>query len=170
MIQQQVWDLTGPSANTRIPHKPSYTLHPSFPVRRVLWRPSFDCELAIVSNAEFGTVPSSDVVQNISLGPGAGPPGTLTRVGSGFNLDMLLKGVSGIGRQLPEGGRHSAPTGTPDGKSTSSSSVANLGGGDAIEIWDVRRGWIAKWSVAGSAAEGGVTGNSNQSILTLAFH
>lgn len=30
--------------------------------------------------------------------------------------------------------------------------------GDMIEIWDVRREWIAKWRVLGSGREGGVTG------------
>jgi len=30
--------------------------------------------------------------------------------------------------------------------------------GDSVEIWDVRRGWLAKWSVDKSAVEGGVTG------------
>ncbi|GJE95841.1 hypothetical protein PsYK624_120310 [Phanerochaete sordida] len=29
--------------------------------------------------------------------------------------------------------------------------------GDPVEVWDVRRGYIAKWSVRGSAVEGGVT-------------
>lgn len=33
-------------------------------------------------------------------------------------------------------------------------------GGDAVEIWDVRRGWIAKWSIGNSASEGGVAGSS----------
>ena len=32
------------------------------------------------------------------------------------------------------------------------------GVGDSVEIWDVRRGWIAKWSVTGSAGDGGVSG------------
>ncbi len=32
--------------------------------------------------------------------------------------------------------------------------------GDAVEIWDVRRGHIAKWQVGGSSIEGGVTGTS----------
>lgn len=32
--------------------------------------------------------------------------------------------------------------------------------GYAVEIWDVRRGYIAKWLVGGSAIEGGVTGTS----------
>lgn len=34
------------------------------------------------------------------------------------------------------------------------------GVGDSVEIWDVRRGWIAKWSVTGSAGEGGVSGTA----------
>jgi hypothetical protein len=32
------------------------------------------------------------------------------------------------------------------------------GRGDAVEIWDVRKGWIAKGVVGGSAVEGGVAG------------
>ena len=34
------------------------------------------------------------------------------------------------------------------------------GVGESVEIWDVRRGWIAKWSVTGSAGEGGVSGRA----------
>ncbi|KAJ7748477.1 hypothetical protein DFH07DRAFT_1035629 [Mycena maculata] len=33
-----------------MPHKPTYMLHPSFPVRRVLWRPGHECEIAVVSS------------------------------------------------------------------------------------------------------------------------
>ena len=32
-------------------------------------------------------------------------------------------------------------------------------GSDPVEIWDVRRGYVAKWVVSGSAIEGGVTGS-----------
>ena len=32
------------------------------------------------------------------------------------------------------------------------------GVGDSVEIWDVRRQYIAKWLVNNSAVEGGVTG------------
>jgi WD repeat-containing protein 24 len=32
--------------------------------------------------------------------------------------------------------------------------------GDPVEVWDVRRGYIAKWTIKGSAVEGGVTGMS----------
>jgi hypothetical protein len=44
------------------------------------------------------------------------------------------------------------------------SEVAPLKGrtdiGNAVEIWDVRRGYIAKWQVGGSAIEGGISGRS----------
>ena len=30
--------------------------------------------------------------------------------------------------------------------------------GDTVEIWDVRRAWIAKWTVDTSVSDGGVTG------------
>ncbi|KAG6879192.1 hypothetical protein C0992_004495 [Termitomyces sp. T32_za158] len=111
----KVWDLTA-SGITHIPNKPTYTLHPSFPVRRVVWRPLHECELAVVSNAEFSSGSNHDLSQNSSTGAG----------GAG------------------ESEKHSA-----DNKSSV--------GGDVVEIWDVRRGWIPKWSVTGSTIEGGVT-------------
>jgi uncharacterized protein (DUF2147 family) len=40
---------------------------------------------------------------------------------------------------------------TPDDKHSTST-------GDAVEIWDVRRGWIGKWSLTGTAGDGGVNG------------
>ena len=33
--------------------------------------------------------------------------------------------------------------------------------GDPVEIWDVRRGYLAKWVLPGSSIEGGVTGKLN---------
>ncbi|KDQ32912.1 hypothetical protein PLEOSDRAFT_1110308 [Pleurotus ostreatus PC15] len=109
----KVWDL---SSTSHLQHKPTYTLHPSFPVRRVMWRPSYPCEVAVVSNAEFG---------------------------SGSNPDMAA----------PDAG---SGTSSPDGRDRASIRTKQYAG-DPIEIWDVRRGWIAKWSVNGSASEGGVT-------------
>ncbi|KAG6908862.1 hypothetical protein DXG01_002936 [Tephrocybe rancida] len=111
----KVWDLTAPGV-TRIPSKPTYTLHPSFPVRRVAWRPTYECELAVVSNAEFSSGSNPDLVQNNAIGAG----------------------------------------GTGENEKHGSDNKTSLGG-DAVEIWDVRRSWIPKWSVTGSAVEGGVT-------------
>jgi len=119
----------------------------------VAWRPGYECELAIVSNAEYAT-PSTDLLQPSTA---SGPSGLLTRVGSGLGLDSFAKGVGNIESAYAARDKLVVPS---TGEAKGSASMSLLG--DAIEIWDVRRGWIAKWSVTGSAAEGGVTGTSNQ--------
>lgn len=111
----KVWDLTGD--NVHIPHKPTYTLRSAYPVRRIAWRPGYECEIAIVSNNDYST--------HTLDAPGSS-------LSSGIGLDAT-KAVDPL-------------------KDKVSSS------GDAIEIWDVRRGWIAKWRVSGSASDGGATG------------
>jgi hypothetical protein len=154
-FELKVWDLSqlNSSANTpnasagHIPHKPTYTLHPSFPVRRVLWRPGYECEIAIVSNAnaEFGSGNFSELA-----GPTPGPTYASAlgigsaRTGSVSTPNLLASNVIGSSKDARERG--------------------GSGIGDAVEIWDARRGWIAKWTVRGSAIEGGVTGS-----FTLAF-
>ncbi|KDR78745.1 hypothetical protein GALMADRAFT_244288 [Galerina marginata CBS 339.88] len=147
----KVWDLTSPGSSSHIPPKPTYTLHPSFAVRRLAWRPGYECEIAVVSNTEYAT-PSAAV--ELAPAPNTGSSGLLTRVGSGLGLDSFLRGSNvpdslyaakeklNLNPNLAPEPKHATP-------------MTSLG--DAVEIWDVRRGWIAKWSVTGSAAEGGVT-------------
>ena len=142
----QVWDLTAPGTGSHIPHRPTYTLHPSFAIRRVAWRPGYECEIALVSSTEFATG-SSDSSQP---SPAPGPSGLLTRAGSGTGLDSVFRGSSGL-ESIYAKDKLSIPT-----ISEPKSSAAGVG--DSVEIWDVRRGWIAKWSVTGSAGEGGVSG------------
>ncbi|RPD58851.1 hypothetical protein L226DRAFT_493796 [Lentinus tigrinus ALCF2SS1-7] len=132
----KVWDLTTP-ATRHTSHRPTYTLHTSFPVRRVLWRPGYECELAIVSNADFGT--------GMDFGHGGLPAGSSAASG-------------GLGTAMPSPriptAHFSDPSGTPQDRAKS---VTPNDGSDPVEIWDVRRGYIAKWVVNGSAVEGGVT-------------
>ncbi|KAJ7109490.1 hypothetical protein C8R44DRAFT_289695 [Mycena epipterygia] len=147
----KIWDLRQPNSSAsnpniaagHIPHKPTYTLHPSFPVRRVLWRPGYECEVAVVSNAnaEFGSGNFSELA-----GPPPGPTyasalgSGAPRAGSLSTSNLLASGgAGGASKEARERGGGSS------------------GIGDAVEIWDARRGWIAKWTVRGSAIEGGVT-------------
>lgn len=97
-----------------------------------MWRPGYECELAIVSNSEFsansGSLDSASPAEAMSPNTGVVPlPST------------SLATVARIpGFQTP-----------PKAKDDI---------GDQIEIWDVRRGYIAKWAVRGSGVDGGVTG------------
>ncbi|KAI0317396.1 hypothetical protein OF83DRAFT_146560 [Amylostereum chailletii] len=109
----KVWDLN----TSHISGAPTYTLSTSFPVRRVLWRPGYECEVAVVSNAEFGN-------QDMSEGAAAPAPADASAPPP-IEAERAPKRPSDMG--------------------------------DPVEIWDVRRGYIAKWNVQGSAVEGGVT-------------
>lgn len=113
---------------------PTYTLHTSFPVRRVMWRPGYECELAVVSNVEFSASSSS-------LDP-ASPPDPMSPNAGSIPLPPVTLG----------GTQHQAEI---------ASSAIKSDIGDQIEIWDVRRGYIAKWAVRGSGVDGGVTGMKN---------
>ncbi|CAL1708081.1 unnamed protein product [Somion occarium] len=130
----KVWDLTAPSPETHISRTPAYTLHTSFPVRRVLWRPgpAYECELAVVSNVEFST--GSGTVDQAS------PPGALSP-----NMSS---------EALPSEGTETALS-VAETKASLATMKSEVG--DPVEIWDVRRGHIAKWVVRGSAVDGGVT-------------
>ena len=109
----KVWDLTSHFERT-----PAYTLTTQFPIRRVRWRPGYECEIAVASNAEIGACAVSD----------------LSDSGVAEDVDLEKPEVAVPKRR------------------------ADMG--YAVEIWDVRRGYIAKWLVGGSAIEGGVTGTS----------
>ncbi|KAH0832273.1 hypothetical protein J3R83DRAFT_13266 [Lanmaoa asiatica] len=118
----KVWDLPESGTSSHIVNKPTYVLHPSYPVRRVLWRPEYPCELALVPNAEF----------------------------SGSNAELLAS--PRMQNATPSFLLAAAPV------SESKDAESKLGlVGETVEIWDVRRGWIAKWTVDTSVSEGGVT-------------
>lgn len=91
---------------------------------------------------------------------------------SGFSLNSSITSSASIGahshiNEGSEGTTSSAAGGGVDsGQTTSAVSDTMMNAsrtlaspaGDMIEIWDVRRQWIAKWTVTGSNREGGVTG------------
>lgn len=139
--------MTAPGTPPHIPHKPTHTLHPSFAIRRLAWRPGYECELAVVSNAEYA-IPIAEIAP-----PSSGPPGLLTRVGSGLGLDSLIRGSN-----MPQSLYAAKEKLVTSSESKTLATTTSMG--DAVEIWDVRRNWLAKWSVTGSSVDGGVTGRS----------
>ncbi|KAI0644296.1 hypothetical protein C8Q79DRAFT_139375 [Trametes meyenii] len=139
----KVWDLTTPTSRSRTAQKPAYTLHTSYPVRRVLWRPGYECELAVVSNADFGTGPDF----GHSTLP-SGPSSASVGLTSGLSTALSSPRITAT---------HLSGTESPRTPEDRSKSLTRNDGSDPVEIWDVRRGYIAKWIVNGSAVEGGVT-------------
>ncbi|KAG9315433.1 hypothetical protein JVU11DRAFT_3043 [Chiua virens] len=123
----KIWDLLGTNTSSHIVNKPKYILHPSYPVRRVLWRPGYPCELALVSNAEFS---------------GSG--------GGGGGAELLAS------PRLQNATPNFISAVAPISQSKNAECKYGLAG-ETVEIWDVRRGWIAKWTVDTSAPDGGVT-------------
>ena len=124
LIMPQVWDLPGSSTSSHIVNKPTYVLHPSYPVRRVLWRPDYPCELALVSNAEFSGASGAELMASPRM--------------QNVTPSFLASAA-------------------PASESKDTDNKSGLVG-DAVEIWDVRRGWIAKWTIDTSISDGGVTG------------
>lgn len=129
----KMWDLSGSSTSSHIVNKPTYVLHPSYPVRRVLWRPEYPCELALVSNAEFSG-------------------------GGGGGADLLAS--PRMQNATPAFLSAAAPVSDLKDAERKPGLV-----GETVEIWDVRRGWIAKWTVDTSVSDGAVTGTRSSLFL-----
>ena len=124
------------------PHSPIYNLHTSFPIRRIVWRPGYGCELAVVSNADFG------------LGSGSDISVAASKVSSPRIAEKPMQGEPQPLSILAELQNHLSPKAPVE----SIVSQPRNGVGDSVEIWDVRRQYIAKWLLNNSAVEGGVTG------------
>jgi len=111
-------------------------MHPSFPVRRIAWRPGYECELAVVSNDDVSPPTADAPVPSVT-------PGLLSRVGSGLGLDAMLNFNDQLKEKLNE---------------QALESLKSTGNGEVLEIWDVRREWLAKWSVPRASADGSIAG------------
>jgi len=133
----QIWDLSVP----HIPAKQTYTLHPRYPIRHVLWRPGYECEVAVISNPELAPPAAKTDVSKLAT-----TPPFLSRSSSSITLDTLST-VTDTDSLHP-------PVSPMENKGYASVPVVD----DTIEIWDVRRAWVAKWSIRGSGAEGSLTG------------
>jgi len=139
------------------PHRPTYTLHPSFTVRRVVWRPGYQCEIALVSSTELATG-CSDPSQPP---PGSNNSGLLTRAGISSGLDSVLRGSSG-GLDSIYAAKDKVIISEPKNLTLAS------GVGDSVEIWDVRReGGVSDLTFADSHAIWAQYGSGSFSQIDL---
>ena len=115
-------------------------------MRRVLWRPGYECELAIVAHTDQGVSSSVDLHAPGVTGGHLNPSGAAASAGTG-----LITALSSP--RMP-----AATLSVVDSVTEQTQAVPQNDGGAPIEIWDVRRGFIAKWVVSDSVGEGGVRG------------
>ena len=127
---------------------PSYTLHVSNPVRRVSWRPGYETELAVAYYTDSTFNPALKTPQPVTL--------SLSPSIKQLSLENENTTVSGT-LDSEEGGASPSIGVLPMGLHISGGQP-NARSGELVEIWDVRRPWLAKWTVNGSNNEGGVSG------------
>lgn len=116
------------------------------------WRLGYETELAVASYNESAYNPTSKSTPSSASNPSTLGNGTLSR-------------QSSLGGGRAEATQHGS--GGSELSLTSSAQYETQGSGDRIEIWDVRRPWIAKWTVDGSGAEGGVSGEEMRSFFNF---
>ena len=129
-----------------------YTLHPSFPVRRVAWRPGYETELAIASSNEHGYSTSA---VNPSMNASTHSNKEVAEIVNLTGHTGSSPGSSGSADSAP-GSSNASTAGSENAMSTGRNVTIT---DDMIEVWDVRRAWVAKWTLSGSSRDGGVTGN-----------
>jgi len=158
----QVWDLSACVDNggrtNRMPSKPTYTLHTSYRIRRVAWRPESQTEIAVAPDA-----PSSSVISTSISSTGA-------------YSDNSPSSMASIMHTSPQSATNSSPrsAGSSQDGSQRTNSLhsanplrANM---DELEIWDVRRSWVSKWTVEGSSVEGGISGECTNLLGLCKFY
>ena len=140
-----------------MPPKPTYTLHTSFRIRRVAWRPESQTEIAVAAETGLNTampttISTASILSDISALP-----------------------VSSINHSSPQSATDSSPRSAgsvPDNPSRVDflpSTNPLITAGNELEIWDVRRGWVNKWSIEGGAAEGGISGEHMRLICSNGY-
>ncbi|KAI5115697.1 hypothetical protein M0805_002561 [Coniferiporia weirii] len=144
----KVWDFSEGSSSTlhSSTRKPDYVLHTAYPVRKVVWRPGYETELAIASNNESGFSLSSKSVPSASV-----------TVPNFLNKEVAETVTGQTNSGSGDGVSLSATLGGSEKAMSSAARNATSKSGDMIEIWDVRRAWIAKWTIDNSSCEGGVS-------------
>ncbi|KAH7334546.1 hypothetical protein B0J17DRAFT_770868, partial [Rhizoctonia solani] len=161
----KIWDMNGPQMTAQ----PIHTLHTTHVVKQVAWRPGHETEIAVVhltpgiSPQKTGILGSTTSLAGIDMnlqihGHGAKTPMLSSSPASHF----IARGPSHRQRALSHSETLISSNSTDNlvqlgTTSQNSQPAAYDGDGDRIEIWDVRRGWVAKYVLGDSLADGPVT-------------
>ncbi|CAE7090273.1 unnamed protein product [Rhizoctonia solani] len=161
----KIWDMNGQPMATQ----PIHTLHTTHAVKQVAWRPGHETELAVVhltpgiSSQKTGVLGSTTSLAGIDMNLQIHAHGTKTpMLSSSPASHFIARGPSHRQRALS----HSENLITSNSVdnlvqlgtiSQNSQTVGYDGDADRIEVWDVRRNWVAKYVLGDSVADGPVT-------------
>ncbi|CEL56747.1 hypothetical protein RSOLAG1IB_08049 [Rhizoctonia solani AG-1 IB] len=161
----KIWDMNSPQMATQ----PIHTLHTTHPVKQAAWRPGHETEIAVVhltpgiSPQKAGVLGSTTSLVGIDMSLQIHAHGTKTpMLSSSPASHFITRGPSHRQRALSHSetlitsasADNLAQFGTTG---HGSQTAAYDGDADRIEIWDVRRNWVAKYVLGDSVADGPVT-------------
>lgn len=157
----QVWDMSAPQISTQ----PIHTLHTAHAVKQAAWRPGHETELAIVhmtpgiaaqkGNALGGTTSLAGIDMSLQIhAHGAKTPMLSSSPASHYALRGPHHRQRALSHSESIVTSNSAENLVQLGASYASQTSAYDGDADRIEIWDVRRSWVAKYVLGDTVADG----------------
>ncbi|ELU37909.1 WD40 domain-containing protein [Rhizoctonia solani AG-1 IA] len=161
----KIWDMNAPQMATL----PIHTLHTTHPVKQAAWRPGYETEIAVVhltpgiSPQKAGVLGSTTSLVGIDMSLQIHAHGAKTpMLSSSPASHFIAKGPSHRQRALSHSETLITSASTDNllqlgTVGHSSQPTAYDGDADRIEIWDVRRNWVAKYVLGDSVADGPVT-------------
>ncbi|QRW12133.1 WD domain, G-beta repeat protein [Ceratobasidium sp. AG-Ba] len=158
----KIWDMSTPQISTM----PIHTLHTTHSVKQVAWRPGHETELAVVhmtsgiatqkGNVLGGTTSLAGIDMSLQIhGHGAKTPMLSSSPASHYALRGHRQRALSHSESIVTS--NSAENLVQLGAAYASQSIGYDGDPDRIEIWDVRRNWVAKYVIGDAVADGSVT-------------
>ncbi|KAG8688260.1 hypothetical protein FRC11_005775 [Ceratobasidium sp. 423] len=164
-MDKTIWDMS----TSQMATQPIHTLHTTHAVKQVAWRPGHETEIAVVhltpgiSSQKTGILGSTTSLAGVDM--------SLQIHGHGTKTPMLSS--SPASHFISRGPSHRQRALSHSENLITSASADNLvqlgttsqnpqptaydGDADRIEIWDVRRNWVAKYVLGDSVTDGPVT-------------
>jgi hypothetical protein len=148
--------------------QPIHTLHTTHPVKQAAWRPGHETELAIVhmtpgiapqkANALAGTTSMGGIDMSLQIhAHGAKTPMLSSSPASHYAIRGPHHRQRALSHSESIVTSNSSENLTQLGASYTPQTYAYDGDANRIEIWDVRRSWVAKYVLGDTLTDGSVT-------------